>query len=119
MRISDWSSDVCSSDLIAERSGVPYVDATLIASIPSDLLNDDLFYWDEIKPLDPERHASIIAASDYAKSGGFWRTDICDPRSEEHTSEIQSLMRISYAVLCLKKKNRTNQIKYQQQQEYL
>src|SRR3546814_17844730 len=36
---------------IAERSGVPYVDATLIASIPSDLLNDDLFYWDEIKPL--------------------------------------------------------------------
>src|SRR3546814_4225067 len=29
---------------IAERSGVPYVDATLIASIPSDLLNDDLFY---------------------------------------------------------------------------
>src|SRR3546814_13970849 len=47
----------------------------------SDLLNDDLFYWDEIKPLDPERHASIIAASDYAKSGGFWRTDICAPYS--------------------------------------
>src|SRR3546814_8050613 len=44
MRISDWSSDVCSSDL-------------------------------------PERHASIIAASDYAKSGGFWRTDICAPYS--------------------------------------
>src|SRR3546814_1969111 len=81
MRISDWSSDVCSSDLIAERSGVPYVDATLIASIPSDLLNDDLFYWDEIKPLDPERHASIIAASAYAKSGGLWRTDICAPYS--------------------------------------
>src|SRR3546814_4524369 len=112
MRISDWSSDVCSSDLIAERSGVPYVDATLIASIPSDLLNDDLFYWDEIKPLDPERHASIIAASDYAKSGGFWRTDICAPysvkgRSEEHTSELQSLMRISYAVFCLIKKKNT------------
>src|SRR3546814_9931537 len=80
--------------------------------MPSDLLNDDLFYWDEIKPLDPERHASIIAASDYAKSGGFWRTDICAPysvkRSEEHTSELQSLMRISYAVFCLKKKKKKN-----------
>src|SRR3546814_20094994 len=43
---------------IAERSGVPYVDATLIASIPPDLLNDDLFYWVEIKPLDPDRHQS-------------------------------------------------------------
>src|SRR3546814_16383687 len=62
-------------------SGVPYVDATLIASIPSDLLNDDLFYWDAIKPLDPERHASFIAASDYAKRGGFWRPDICAPYS--------------------------------------
>src|SRR3546814_5305098 len=30
------------------------------------------------------------------------------PRSEEHTSELQSLMRISYAVFCLKKKNKTN-----------
>src|SRR3546814_4189537 len=33
------------------------------------------------------------------------------PRSEEHTSELQSLMRISYAVFCLKKKNKTNQKK--------
>src|SRR3546814_8011543 len=34
--------------------------------------------------------------------------EICDRRSEEHTSELQSLMRISYAVFCLKKKNTTN-----------
>src|SRR3546814_972834 len=67
--------------LFPTRRSSDLVDATLIASIPSDLLNDDLFYWDEIKPLDPERHASIIAASDYAKSGGFWRTDICAPYS--------------------------------------
>src|SRR3546814_3351127 len=33
-----------------------------------------------------------------------WRTEL--PRSEEHTSELQSLMRISYAVFCLKKKNK-------------
>src|SRR3546814_6137929 len=36
---------------------------------------------------------------------------ICPPRSEEHTSELQSLMRISYAVFCLKKKKEHNQIK--------
>src|SRR3546814_5000859 len=51
------------------------------------------------------------------KSGGFnaqqplpanpYRSEKVD-RSEEHTSELQSLMRISYAVFCLKKKNRTN-----------
>src|SRR3546814_8150847 len=34
------------------------------------------------------------------------RKDLCDGRSEEHTSELQSLMRISYAVFCLKKKNK-------------
>src|SRR3546814_8452136 len=37
-----------------------------------------------------------------------WQT-FHDPRSEEHTSELQSLMRISYAVFCLKKKNKTHQ----------
>src|SRR3546814_7377931 len=36
--------------------------------------------------------------------------DICDGRSEEHTSELQSLMRISYAVFCLKKKKNTNYV---------
>src|SRR3546814_4434003 len=36
------------------------------------------------------------------------RPSPCHPRSEEHTSELQSLMRISYAVFCLKKKNDTN-----------
>src|SRR3546814_2019719 len=45
------------------------------------------------------RHGSILA------SGGRWRED----RSEEHTSELQSLMRISYAVFCLKKKIKNNE----------
>src|SRR3546814_3074102 len=36
---------------------------------------------------------------------GWTKTDLAAPRSEEHTSELQSLMRISYAVFCLKKKN--------------
>src|SRR3546814_5428472 len=41
---------------------------------------------------------------------GAWIANLTalEPRSEEHTSELQSLMRISYAVFCLKKKNRTN-----------
>src|SRR3546814_1758550 len=40
-----------------------------------------------------------------------WFIAVClDSRSEEHTSELQSLMRISYAVFCLKKKKNTNQL---------
>src|SRR3546814_8651581 len=39
-------------------------------------------------------------------------------RSEEHTSELQSLMRISYAVFCLKKKNTQQQIKYRQNENF-
>src|SRR3546814_8075013 len=38
----------------------------------------------------------------------IWRVSLDGGRSEEHTSELQSLMRISYAVFCLKKKNNTN-----------
>src|SRR3546814_4394927 len=38
----------------------------------------------------------------------FWSCCPCHSRSEEHTSELQSLMRISYAVFCLKKKNKNN-----------
>src|SRR3546814_1575802 len=40
---------------------------------------------------------------------GIYAGDPADRRSEEHTSELQSLMRISYAVFCLKKKNKNNQ----------
>src|SRR3546814_10541690 len=49
-----------------------------------------------------------------ADSGGLKNEDACspDPRSEEHTSELQSLMRISYAVFCLKKKNITQIIRH-------
>src|SRR3546814_3669609 len=40
--------------------------------------------------------------------GGWFAIDASAERSEEHTSELQSLMRISYAVYCLKNKNKTN-----------
>src|SRR3546814_6563250 len=42
--------------------------------------------------------------------------DAVDKRSEEHTSELQSLMRISYAVFCLKKKQQISNINHKQQQ---
>src|SRR3546814_3249456 len=41
----------------------------------------------------------------------FWKWPARPPRSEEHTSELQSLMRILYAVFCLKKKQKKNSIK--------
>src|SRR3546814_6277133 len=84
MRISDWSSDVCSSDLSAAPGN---------RTVCNGNRGRD--------SADIGRRLSQ-AASGRRKSGLFL------PRSEEHTSELQSLMRISYAVLCLKK-NKKNQ----------
>src|SRR3546814_1307683 len=50
--------------------------------------------------LDPQKFFDIASVS----SGQCWSLTSYAPRSEEHTSELQSLMRISYAVFCLKKK---------------
>src|SRR3546814_2536983 len=73
MRISDWSSDVCSSDLAWDSPT-----KTPITLSPS------------YEVITPPSFRTIVAA-----------------RSEEHTSELQSLMRISYAVFCLKKKKKS------------
>src|SRR3546814_6937748 len=99
MRISDWSSDVCSSDLLGE------------IGIASDV-------WPE-KARDvvriPQALKTFIVLAAAGRTEPFttyqamleqlWRDRIAsaDDRSEEHTSELQSLMRISYAVFCLKK----------------
>src|SRR3546814_6722536 len=99
MRISDWSSDVCSSDL----SG-PYI---------SKLIGKGRLTAPAIRPdgkVDREAaDEQIAAASDPARAGQLHLGKMAgrhagSPRSEEHTSELQSLMRISYAVFCLKKK---------------
>src|SRR3546814_6432758 len=61
---------------------------------------------------------NIALVEAYAKAQGLWLSaDMPDPRSEEHTSELQSLMRISYAVVCLKKNKTTNRprVKHQRQ----
>src|SRR3546814_4430130 len=90
MRISDWSSDVCSSDLAAaEISTLSRVaSACAAAALASDA-------------------ASIARAAPGPTKLTIARrsTTLTTARSEEHTSELQSLMRISYAVFCLKKKN--------------
>src|SRR3546814_8379264 len=89
MRISDWSSDVCSSDLVPFRYNVPWKCVPISSRIASRL---------------------EIAAESCLPSS-VWR-------SEEHTSELQSLMRISYAVFCLKKKQNKEHIKKSRKYKY-
>src|SRR3546814_9939721 len=92
MRISDWSSDVCSSDLTS----------TPPRAVPSSLVITS--------PVTPavSRNASIWLNAFWPTVASSTSTTSCGARSEEHTSELQSLMRISYAVFCLKKKTTTN-----------
>src|SRR3546814_4217262 len=149
MRISDWISDVCSSDLsalgyrafgwglghnfslrtigadgeklggriaaIAEETGEP---VTLIGvSLGGIMARFAAQRWpDQVREV-------ITVASPFAgnpRATNLWRTyewltgervDSPRQRSEEHTSELQSLMRISYAVFCLKKKKSNGHIK--------
>src|SRR3546814_2638659 len=119
MRISDWSSDVCSSDLdnhlaIDEAGGgddedADRADARKLIEAPRRNLESARPFAETLwRDQDQER-------ADRADPGrGCDQVQyVTDPmhgprsalgRSEEHTSELQSLMRISYAVFCLKKK---------------
>src|SRR3546814_4808776 len=108
MRISDWSSDVCSSDL-GERG----VHHARLAGVDRDrrargaqALDDGDDAVDLIAFPDGFGAGACRFAAHVEQCGA--RRGHVDPgrgRSEEHTSELQSLMRISYAVFCLKKKN--------------
>src|SRR3546814_7162121 len=150
MRISDWSSDVCSSDLPETSSSSPPPPRTS-AKWPS-------FFRCRSRQLPPEAHescrrapvplsasisnalfqryrpGSVVRPLVRNCKGGHARPyrrawdgpDVLlkgrnahppsrlfrDARSEEHTSELQSLMRISYAVFCLKKKKKKNIHRY-------
>src|SRR3546814_9363348 len=102
MRISDWSSDVCSSDLTARNlhlgtHGLIGVRHETQASRPRPL---------RTAPAAGRRHPScrVVSAQRPAPDGR-------QQRSEEHTSELQSLMRTSYAVFFLKNKT-TNKNEY-------
>src|SRR3546814_4786103 len=110
MRISDWSSDVCSSDLVVPGAGGGKIDiaAQCLADADQQVCLGppglDLRAADE----------SAVDAEALSEPGDECDVQVAQPgaaatenseRSEEHTSELQSLMRISYAVFCLKKKH--------------
>src|SRR3546814_2796781 len=97
MRISDWSSDVCSSDLDKQ--------AIIVTELPYQVNKARLLekIADLVKEKKIEGITELRDESD--KSGMRMVIELRrERRSEEHTSELQSLMRISYAVFCLKKK---------------
>src|SRR3546814_6834423 len=106
MRISDWSSDVCSSDLDrAEQFGRG---RAARRHAEQDQAHDrrDGERGDAVR-LDRDREGDLL---ERALVVGFRRgfdhdrlADVEAARSEEHTSELQSLLRISYAVFCLTK----------------
>src|SRR3546814_3479588 len=124
MRMSDWSSDVCSSDL-SGPAGLPESASAFLR-----ILMDPFAFlasWRELiraapallppgRPFEMLTHDRPDPACHSRQRGGSGRNRCCHRcrpagvRSEEHTSELQSLMRISYAVFCLKKKNNNKKI---------
>src|SRR3546814_2765067 len=110
MRISDWSSDVCSSDLVSELRAIP---AAAIASSPAQQIvmrehRDHRAGSGQAQLGVHCRRHPDIGQIQFTDHGPRRRGEHTGLRSEEHTSELQSLMRISYAVFCLKKKKHKN-----------
>src|SRR3546814_1693449 len=110
MRISDWSSDVCSSDLPGFTIGAPGSPLVSTAAsggtalafkslTPSYAIREGQFFS---IVHGGRRYVHMFTASVVASGTGKVTASI---RSEEHTYELQSLMRTSYAVFCMKKKN--------------
>src|SRR3546814_6193103 len=112
MRMSDWSSDVCASDLPPARTQPTpdFIVTELCRSGSEKVLGQ--------APCSIASSPSSQAGSPGSPAGrrpssSRPSSSSCGPsrgrsRSEEHTSELQSLMRISYAVFCLKKKKKNN-----------
>src|SRR3546814_3594033 len=105
MRISDWSSDVCSSDL-ARRQPADRVDLERHRQA-ARRLGPGCRCAGEQPRLPAEPHHLRTAAAARGRAPLLQLR-----RSEEHTSELQSLMRISYAVFCLKKKKKTQKTQH-------
>src|SRR3546814_9585104 len=136
MRISDWSSDVCSSDLHPLYGRHHCIELVLPIAMPMhehrevaigerrwlvrDRVQRETWTGEQFVAIGSGDlavlvHALTVEARHRHARGG--RADLVlrleidalrvQTRSEEHTSELQSLMRISYAVFCLKKKNKT------------
>src|SRR3546814_10640190 len=101
MRISDWSSDVCSSDLLAAK--IDRIGKTVAARRELFVAPFYQSHAHRSRRFERRRFGEMEARP---IDGNHWAFQTAI-RSEEHTSELQSLMRISYAVFCLKKKNTT------------
>src|SRR3546814_10655772 len=100
MRISDWSSDVCSSDLQVTQSN--RISGRAVEQ--ADHTNARV----EGLAAAAQRIGEVVnLISDIAEQTNLLALNATIERSEEHTSELQSLMRNSYAVFCLKKKKST------------
>src|SRR3546814_10815839 len=115
MRISDWSSDVCSSDLFifpVRHDGDLGLQAQLRRQLIDAILDGRLSGSDPLPScrrlahsLGVSRNTVVLAYQALTDEGLLISRERIGyfVRSEEHTSELQSLMRISYAVFCLKK----------------
>src|SRR3546814_2945177 len=122
MRISDWSSDVCSSDLAVflGRTNQPITRFGIhrVVTQCAERVSESLATMKD-KRISPHtiRHTTavhLLRAGVDINTIRAWLGHVsldtthiyAEVRSEEHTSELQSLMRISYAVFCLKTKNK-------------
>src|SRR3546814_7984034 len=106
MRISDWSSDVCSSDLTPAASRMRPSWTPVHCPIA---LHPSTQSWRVIcVRCGIARMSAIDSDSGRATRPETLTRQSTNPRSEEHTSELQSLMRISYADFCLKNKQLQN-----------
>src|SRR3546814_9919636 len=111
MRISDWSSDVCSSDLNL-RVQLRTLSGAIVVPL-SAVRNGS--QGDFVYLINADHTVSVRTVTRGQQSGSqvqvmtglkLGERVVTEGRSEEHTSELQSLMRISYAVFCLKKKKK-------------
>src|SRR3546814_2793442 len=134
MRISDWSSYVCSSDLLTQvqlrKDNRLYINdgiygslsemATVAIRLPARLIRLDAPVSETLGEFalnGPTCDSLDVLPGTFTLPvdvrEGDW-IEIDQVRSEEHTSELQSLMRISYAVFCLKKKKKARHPKTHQ-----
>src|SRR3546814_3500765 len=108
MRISDWSSDVCSSDLeLAFAPDAPVAASGVAVKHAHSKDNPEADWGRHVKQAAQFALHALDEAVPDAAPFTFDNTRVIavgiSTRSEEHTSELQSLMRISYAVFCLNK----------------
>src|SRR3546814_3674800 len=111
MRISDWSSDVCSSDLKSVRWGaLPPPTVVVGIQFGKRIFPASAAFSPSCQKIGVSGLLTIRSRLKGTRGSGIAPTHH-SRRSEEHTSELQSLMRISYAVFCLKKKTKNTKHK--------